>query len=211
MFKRLFWIVSCFILVGAIRAGEVPPSLTRLSWLAGSWQLAKDNRVVTEVWMAPEGKTMLGMSRTVVAGATLTATSVGITARVLSDLNRLQEPESQIILGAAVIDDVIGLVILAVVGGLAQGEAVTALGVLQTAGLAFGFLAGTILVGRLIVPPLVRLLGRIDLPGTPTGEILATQPFALEARFESDALARLFRHDAFTGGERFTPLRLFGV
>jgi Kef-type K+ transport system membrane component KefB len=53
----------------------------------------------------------------VVAGATLTATSVGITARVLADLNRLQEPESQIILGAAVLDDVIGLVILAVVTG----------------------------------------------------------------------------------------------
>jgi Kef-type K+ transport system membrane component KefB len=44
----------------------------------------------------------------IVAGATLTATSVGITARVLSDLGRLQDPESQVILGAAVIDDVIG-------------------------------------------------------------------------------------------------------
>ena len=57
----------------------------------------------------------------IVAGATLTATSVGITGRVLSDLGRLQEPESQIVLGAAVIDDVIGLVILAVVSGLAEG------------------------------------------------------------------------------------------
>ena len=76
----------------------------------------------------------------VVAGASLTATSVGITARVLSDLNRLQEPESQIILGAAVIDDVIGLVILAVVTGLTHGEAVTILGVATTTGIAFGFL-----------------------------------------------------------------------
>ena len=67
----------------------------------------------------------LGLSNLVaiVAAATLTATSVGITARVLSDLNRLQEPESQIILGAAVIDDVIGLVILAVVGGIAGEKA----------------------------------------------------------------------------------------
>lgn len=54
----------------------------------------------------------------VVAGAALTATSVGITARVLSDLGRLQEPESQVVLGAAVIDDVIGLIILTVVAGL---------------------------------------------------------------------------------------------
>lgn len=113
---------------------------------------------------------VLGLSNLVgiVAGASLTATSVGITARVLSDLNRLQEPESQIILGAAVIDDVIGLVILAVVVGLTQGQAVTALGVVKTTSIAFGFLAGTLLVGRLIVPPLVRWVSRVDLPGTPT-------------------------------------------
>jgi Kef-type K+ transport system membrane component KefB len=104
----------------------------------------------------------------IVAGATLTATSVGITARVLSDLGRLQEPESQIILGAAVIDDVIGLVILAVVSRLTQGQAVTVLGVAKTTGIAFGFLAGTLLVGRFVVPPLVGLVGRLDLPGTPT-------------------------------------------
>jgi Kef-type K+ transport system membrane component KefB len=104
----------------------------------------------------------------VVAGATLTATSVGITARVLSDLGRLQEPESQIILGAAVLDDVIGLVILAVVSRLTQGQEVTVLSVLKTTGIAFGFLAGTLLVGRFLVPPLVGLIGRMDLPGTPT-------------------------------------------
>lgn len=110
----------------------------------------------------------LGNLVSVVAGATLTATSVGITARVLSDLNRLQEPESQIVLGAAVIDDVIGLVILAVVAGLAQGQEVTALGVVKTTGVAFGFLAGTLLVGSFLVPPLVRFVSRVDLPGTPT-------------------------------------------
>jgi Kef-type K+ transport system membrane component KefB len=110
----------------------------------------------------------LGNPVAVVAGATLTATSVGITARVLADLNRLQEPESQIVLGAAVIDDVIGLVILAVVSGLTQGQEVTLLGVAQTTGIAFGFLIGTLLVGRLLVPPLVTLASRVNLPGTPT-------------------------------------------
>ena len=110
----------------------------------------------------------LGNLVALVAGATLTATSVGITARVLSDLNRLQEPESQIILGAAVIDDVIGLVILAVVAGLTQGQEVTALGVVQTTGIAFGFLAATLLFGRLIVPRLIRWTSRVDVPGTPT-------------------------------------------
>src|SRR5438105_11151586 len=51
-------------------------------------------------------------------GATLTATSVGITARVLKDLGRVQSPAARIILGAAVIDDGLGLVILAVVAGV---------------------------------------------------------------------------------------------
>ena len=104
----------------------------------------------------------------VVAGAALTATSVGITARVLAELGRLQEPESQIVLGAAVLDDVIGLVILAVVSGLTEGQPVTVLGVARTTAIAFGFLAGTLLVGRFLVPPLTRLATRVDLPGTPT-------------------------------------------
>jgi len=104
----------------------------------------------------------------IVAAASLTATSVGITARVLSDLGRLQDPESQIILGAAVIDDVVGLVILAVVAGLAEGRDVTYLGVAQETGLAFGFLAGTILIGRLIVPPVAALISRLKLGGSPT-------------------------------------------
>ena len=113
---------------------------------------------------------MLGfeMLVAVVAGATLTATSVGITARVLADLNRLQEPESHIILGAAVFDDVIGLVILSVVTSLTAGHTLTMLGVVTTTAIAFGFLGGTLLVGRLVVPPFVRAVSRIDLPGTPT-------------------------------------------
>ena len=57
-------------------------------------------------------------------GATLTATSVGITARVLSDLRRMNTPEARIIIGAAVIDDVLGLVILSVVSGLAAGTSI---------------------------------------------------------------------------------------
>jgi Kef-type K+ transport system membrane component KefB len=105
---------------------------------------------------------------TIVAASTLTATSVGITARVLSDLNRLGDPESQIILGAAVIDDVIGLVILGVVGGLIQGQEVTVTGVTQTTLVAFGFLALALLAGKKIVVPFVRFAGRVGMFGTPT-------------------------------------------
>jgi Kef-type K+ transport system membrane component KefB len=113
---------------------------------------------------------LLGLDNlvSVVAGATLTATSVGITARVLSDLNRLQEPESQIILGAAVIDDVLGLVILTVMAGLAEGQKITTLGIARITATAFGFLIVTLLVGRLIVPGMVRRLGSLQIPGMPT-------------------------------------------
>jgi len=104
----------------------------------------------------------------IMAGATLTATSVGITARVLSDLGRLQEPESQVVLGAAVIDDIVGLIILTVVVGLTRGESVTPGGVAMTTGIAFGFLVAILVLGSFVVPPLFRLAGRIDLPGTAT-------------------------------------------
>jgi Kef-type K+ transport system membrane component KefB len=99
----------------------------------------------------------------VVVGAALTATSVGITARVLADLGRLQEPESQIVLGAAVLDDLIGLVILAVVKGVARGEAVTLLGVASNTAVSLGFVVVTLLLGRLVVPHLFRLAGRLLL------------------------------------------------
>ena len=99
----------------------------------------------------------------------MTATSVGITARVLSDLGRLQEPESQIILGAAVIDDVIGLVILTVVAGLTRGEQATALGgrpdhrrrLRVPARRRWSW-------GASSSPAWSRLASRIDLPGTTT-------------------------------------------
>jgi Kef-type K+ transport system membrane component KefB len=104
----------------------------------------------------------------VVVGATLTATSVGMSARVLADLNYLQEPESHIIVGAAVLDDVLGLVILAVITGLTAGQPLTVLGVVTTAAIAFGFLGGTLLVGRFVIPPFIGAVSRMHLPGTPT-------------------------------------------
>lgn len=104
----------------------------------------------------------------IVAGATLTATSVGITARVLSELNRLREPESQIILGAAVIDDVIGLIILAVVEPMAKGESVSAWLIGKTTLMACGFLLITLFAGRLLLPPVINWVERSRFAGTPT-------------------------------------------
>jgi Kef-type K+ transport system membrane component KefB len=94
-------------------------------------------------------------------GATLTATSVGITARVLSDLNRMGTPEARIIIGAAVIDDVLGLVILSVVTGVAAGAAVSVLSMARTLAVAVGFLVVAVLVGRFLVPKLFDIMVRM--------------------------------------------------
>jgi Kef-type K+ transport system membrane component KefB len=94
-------------------------------------------------------------------GATLTATSVGITARVLSDLRRMHTVEARIIIGAAVIDDVLGLVILSVVSSLAAGATPGVVGVLRTLGVAIGFLVVAVLVGRYVAPRLFDLVVRM--------------------------------------------------
>lgn len=97
-------------------------------------------------------------------GATLCATSVGITARVLRDMGRLQTRESRIILGAAVIDDVLGLLILAVVAGAirasAAGGALAFSDVALIAAESVVFLVGALIVGHFVVPHLFRGAGR---------------------------------------------------
>jgi len=98
-------------------------------------------------------------------GATLTATSVGITARVLQDLGRAQSLEARVILGAAVIDDVLGLVVLAVVTGMivaaAAGGALSFSSVALIFGKAAGFLVGALVVGVLSTRALFRLAARL--------------------------------------------------
>lgn len=103
----------------------------------------------------------LEMMPAIVAGAALTATSVGITARVLSDLGRLQEPESQIVLGAAVLDDIVGLIILAVVSQILAGGELTAASVGVITAKAFGFVIGVVVIGGFIVPPVFNWLSRV--------------------------------------------------
>lgn len=111
-------------------------------------------------------------------GATLAATSVGITGRVFRDLGRLGSSEARIVLGAAVIDDVLGLVILAVVSGLVQSGKVSpgeAAWIVAEAGL---FLAGSIWIGRLVAPLSSRWLARLDAgPSMLFAQVLATGLF----------------------------------
>ena len=102
----------------------------------------------------------------VVCGAALTATSIGISTRVLSDLGFLKTEEGRIVLGAAVLDDIIGLVVLSVVASFAAGTAISASGVVRTSLIAFGFVAVAITVGSFVIPPLFRALHRLRSPTT---------------------------------------------
>ncbi len=81
------------------------------------------------------------------AGAALTATSIGITSKVLSELGQLKSKEGQIIVGAAVIDDVLGIIVLAVVASLAKTGEIDVVNVIYLIVSATAFLLGSILLG----------------------------------------------------------------
>ncbi len=102
-------------------------------------------------------------------GATLTATSVGITARVLQDIGKSQTAESRVILGAAVIDDVLGLVILAVVVGLitaaSAGSSLSLMGVGWTLLKAILFLVGALFLGVKLSPRVFGIASRLRSRG----------------------------------------------
>src|SRR5688572_4014357 len=99
-------------------------------------------------------------------GATLTATSVGITARVLADLGRLQDPAAKVVLGAAVVDDVLGLIILAVVTGIAQTGTISVWDAGFLLASAVVFLVVAIVLGIRLAPTLIRWIGRMQARGT---------------------------------------------
>jgi Kef-type K+ transport system membrane component KefB len=112
--------------------------------------------------------TALGLATipSIVAGAALTATSIGISARTLSDLGQLKSPEGQIVLGAAVLDDIVGLVILSVVSGLVGGTALSLGGIALTSAIAIGFVIAAVVLGGLLVPPVFRAIASIEQSGT---------------------------------------------
>lgn len=117
------------------------------------------------LWLLPEA----GPYVHAFLGATLAATSVGITARVLKDLGQSQSGEARVILGAAVVDDVLGLVILAVVtGSIAGAGGGTAFSYMAVAGpllKAAGFLAGALVLGAVLSRRLFALGARLHARG----------------------------------------------
>ena len=99
------------------------------------------------------------------AGAALTATSIGITAKVLAEMQTLSSREGQIIIGAAVLDDVLGIIVLAVVASLAKTGEIEITNVIFLIIGAAVFLVGSILLGRLLSPLFVGLVDQMQTRG----------------------------------------------
>ncbi|MGK7930398.1 MAG: cation:proton antiporter [Microcystaceae cyanobacterium] len=99
------------------------------------------------------------------AGAALTATSIGITAKVLAEIGKLSGQEGQIIIGAAVLDDILGIIVLAVVASLVKTGEVQVTNILILIISAGTFLIGTILIGRLLGPYFVKLVNGMKTRG----------------------------------------------
>ena len=125
-------------------------------------------------------------------GATLTATSVGITARVLSELGKLKSTEAKVVLGAAVIDDVLGLIILAVISGIISTSSISGTSdisissteILIISAKAFGFLILAILLGNLFTKKLFIFIYNLKARGSLLlGALAYTFIFAYLAQF----------------------------
>ena len=116
-------------------------------------------------WLLPEASPYVHAF----LGATLTATSVGITARVLKDLGASRTQEARIILGAAVIDDVLGLVILGAVSGAitaaAQGAPFSVMSVVSITVAAAVFLVGALVIGVFAAPRLYSVASLLQVRG----------------------------------------------
>ncbi len=141
-------------------------------------------------------------------GATLCATSVGITARVLADLRKVDTQEARIILGAAVLDDILGLVVLAIVQGMilasSTGESLHALSIVFIVFKAIAFLAGAVIIGGKVPDVFARIATRLNMQG-----ILL--PFSLGFCFLLSYLASLLDLapivGAFAAGLILDPVR----
>ncbi|MBG1241555.1 cation:proton antiporter [Nostoc sp. NZL] len=99
------------------------------------------------------------------AGAALTATSIGITSKVLSEIGQLKSREGQIIVGAAVIDDILGIIVLAVVASLAKTGEVDIFNVIYLIVSATVFLIGSILLGKYFNQSFVAIANKLQTRG----------------------------------------------
>jgi Kef-type K+ transport system membrane component KefB len=137
-------------------------------------------------------------------GAALVATSVGITARVLRDLGMLASIESRIVLGAAIIDDILAMIILAVVAGLATTGSIRLIEIGAIAGQAVAFTAFVSLVGTGAMRRFGLGLSRLKMEGAPLAASLVVM-LGLAALSASIGLAAII--GAFLAGMVFAEAR----
>jgi Kef-type K+ transport system membrane component KefB len=130
-------------------------------------------------------------------GATLTATSVAISARGLSDLGKLRTREGNIILGAAVLDDILGLITLSVIIGLATAGTVSWLEAGRTAGLALLLLSVAIAVGIRYAHLFTRLVNQMSTRGA---LVIAALSFALLFGYVAELMRIAALVGAFAAG-----------
>ena len=118
-------------------------------------------------------------------GSAMTATSVGITARVFADLGALKTKEAKTIIGAAVVDDIFGLIILTVVAGMLGGTGSIGrgeVGIITAKALAF--LLVSVVIGRKLSPTIFKFFKKLPSPGTfVTGSFLFAIVFGAAAHF----------------------------
>jgi Kef-type K+ transport system membrane component KefB len=115
-----------------------------------------------------------GLTPPLFCGAALCASSIGITARILKDMNSVDMDEARTVLGAAVMDDVLGLVVLAVVTAVASTGAVEVGDLVWILLKTALFLGAVIIFGTRFLEKTVQFLARLDL-----GKIKVLYPFAL--------------------------------
>jgi Na+:H+ antiporter len=133
----------------------------------------------------------------VFVGATLTATSVGITARVLTDLGRLQDPAAAVVLGAALVDDILGLLTLAVVTGIASTGRVSLGGIAFLALKSVIFLVIAVTTALRRAPVLVGLIDRLQARGA---LVVSSLVFALAAAAAAEWIGLAAIIGAFAAG-----------
>ncbi|WP_216087148.1 cation:proton antiporter [Stanieria cyanosphaera] len=119
------------------------------------------------------------------AGAALTATSIGITSKVLSELGHLKSKEGQIIVGAAVIDDVLGIIVLAVVASLAKTGEIDFLNVVYLIVSATVFLLGAIFLGKFFNKSFIAIADKLQTRGN---LVIPALVFAFSMAFIANAI-----------------------
>lgn len=147
-------------------------------------------------WQSPQALFM---------GALMTATSVGITARVLADLHRLDDPEGVTIIAAAVVDDVLGILVLTVVVGISTVDDFTMGTIAWISFKAIGFWLGLTVVGILIAPLLEKVLEKFN---STSALMCVPLALALLAAGLSEVFGLAFIIGAFSIGLALSTTRL---